>query len=149
MVTVAWEDDRAGNVDIYAQNVNPGGTLGPSSSPGRIDTPIVLGKSSSVPGAIEIVWSLSCTAGAVDYGIYEGRIGDFYSHVKKDCSDDGDDLREVISPGSGDRYYLVVPLGPIDEGSYGLDSTGNDRPTAATGIVRCINSQALEDCPLF
>jgi len=148
-VMVAWEDNRAGNVDIYAQNVNPGGTLGTPSSPGRVDAPIILGKSSATPGAIEIIWPASCLAGAVDYGIYEGRIGDFYSHVKKDCIDDDGDLREELSPGPGDRYYLVVPQGTIDEGSYGFDSGGDERPTPATGIVRCLNSQLLQECPLF
>jgi hypothetical protein len=29
MVIAAWEDDRAGAIDIYAQNVNPNGSLGP------------------------------------------------------------------------------------------------------------------------
>ena len=103
-------------------------------------------KSVITPGDLTLSWPPSCSSGAVDYAIYEGTIGDFGSHAMKDCSDDGSDLTEEIVPQAASSYYLVVPLGDSDEGSYGVDSDGVERPTAAPAD-RCLPSQALGGCP--
>lgn len=85
---------------------------------------------SRVPGSGELLlsWSPSPSAGALDYGIYEGATGNWSSHVSVDCRDDGSDRVERIAPGAGNRYYLVVPLNDDTEGSYGLASAGAERP---------------------
>jgi hypothetical protein len=111
----------------------------PGSVPPTIDV-----THSPVRGKLRISWSQSCSAGAEDYAIYEGVIGDWYSHVALDCSDDGADLREDITPSSGNRYYLVVPLNANDEGSYGTASDGTSRPPGGSA---CVASQALAACP--
>jgi hypothetical protein len=49
-------------------------------------------------------------------------------------------------PGDGDRYYLVVPVatGLAEEGSYGTDSAGVERPP---GTTACAPQQNLAACP--
>ena len=96
-----------------------------------------------MPGDLVLSWGASCAPGAVNYGIYEGILGSFGSHVMKDCSDDGGDRTETITPGAGDRYYLLVVQGLTAEGSYG-QATAGERPAAATP---CLAGQNLTPCP--
>ncbi len=112
------------------------------AAPGRVDT-LRVGKSSVTPGALVLSWLPSCTHGAADYGIYEGLLGNWYSHVAVDCSDDGADLREEVIPMGGDRYYLVVPVNFNGAGSYGAGSDV-ERPT---GTPACVPGQFLAPCP--
>jgi hypothetical protein len=145
VATLVWEDDRHGSVDVYGQNVSPSGVLGATSVPGSVSTSLRVTKSATTPGNLALSWGASCSADAVGYAIYEGRLGDFTSHVKKDCSDDGGDRVEEIFPRSEDAYYLLVALTGTDEGSYGTASTGAERflPAAAD---RCLASQILTAC---
>jgi len=92
--------------------------------------------------ALLLAWSRSCSVGAENYGIYEGKLGDWYTHTRLDCSDDGASLIERIAPSEGDSYYLVVPLNPNDEGEYG-NATGGPRPV---GTGTCVPTQALAAC---
>ena len=41
------------------------------------------------------------------------------------------DLTEEITPGAGNRYYLVVPHNICGEGSYGQKTGGIERPVGA------------------
>ena len=58
-------------------------------------------------------------------------------------------LTEDITPGSGDRYYLVTALNPVSpsvtgvEGSYGRATGGAERPV---GSSPCRPVQGF-DCP--
>ena len=113
-------------------------------NPGSVPVTITVDKSALTPGDLTISWAPSCSSGAEDYGIYEGQVGSWYSHTQIDCSDDGGDFTEEITPSAGNRYYLVVPRNPNDEGSYGTDSLGMERPA---GSSVCITSQALAPCP--
>jgi hypothetical protein len=114
------------------------------AGPGSVGTDLRLGKTGTP--AIRLTWGPSCSALAVDYGIYEGVIGSWYSHTSLDCSDDGSNLTEDVVPGDGGRYYLVVPLaaGITEEGSYGTDSAGAPRPP---GVATCAPQQNLAACP--
>ena len=114
------------------------------AGPGEIPAMLQVDKSAVTPGKLTLSWSASCSAGARDYGIYAGQLGNWYSHKQIDCSDDGGDLTEEIAPAPSDRYYLVVPYNPNDEGSYGSDSSGIERPIG--GLV-CVATQALAQCP--
>ena len=99
----------------------------------------------TAPGALVLSWLPSCTHGAADYGIYEGLRGSWNSHVAVDCSDDGGDLREEVTPTTADdHYYLVVPINFNGEGSYGTDSANNER---LTGTSTCAPTQFLAPCP--
>jgi hypothetical protein len=93
---------------------------------------------------IRLTWEPSCSSGALDYGIYEGQIGVWNEHFIADCSDNGHNLTENVTTQPGSRYYLVVAHSSADEGSYGQDSEGNERPV---GFTTCVAEQVLAPCP--
>jgi len=111
--------------------------------PGSV-TRLQLSKSDTIAGDLVLSWDPSCGSGSVDYGIYEGLAGNWTSHVRTVCSDTGGDLTESITPGTGDRYYLVVPHDDTAEGSYGLASGGVERPPSL--FPRCRGPQDTTDC---
>ncbi len=118
--------------------------VGLAAGPGSVAT-LTVGKSTTTPGNLLMSWTTSCSPGAVDYGIYEGVLGSFYSHDLVDCTDDdADPLSEEIAPSGVDAYYLVVPLTADAEGSYGTSSNAEERPRAATV---CRASRVLAACP--
>jgi hypothetical protein len=92
-------------------------------------------------GGLLLSWGAACGT-ADDYEIYEGTIGNFYSHVSIQCSTGGATSATII-PAAGDTYYLVVPRNAQREGSYGLDSSGIERPI---GDDNCL-SQQIASCP--
>jgi hypothetical protein len=142
---LVWEDDAGGGADVYGQNVRADGSLGSGAGPGSVGASLRLTRSLDSPGQLTLSWEASCLPGAQDYGIYEGQLGVYYSHVRKDCSDAGGDLAEDILPGPGDRYYLVVPLGISTEGSYGADSAGAPHPPGSGPTCRALQDPA--PCP--
>jgi hypothetical protein len=108
----------------------------------------------SVPGAplqlsrngVELVlsWSRSCVTSDLDYAVYEGLLGDYESHVPaglQPCTT-GSATSVSLVPGSGNRYYLVVPQGAVGEGSYGVDSAGAPR---AVSLSAC-RPQVVQAC---
>lgn len=129
-----WPSNRSSRVDAFSFPPDPG----------EVPT-MYVDKSSITAGDLTITWTPSTSAGADDYGIYEGTIVSpwTYNHQSVVCTDALADLTEDITPGSGDRYYLVVPLHPDMEGSYGTDSSGTQRPQ---GSFPCRTVQGL-DCP--
>lgn len=95
--------------------------------PGRVPPDMVMGRGAL--GSASLTWSSPGGCGyPEDYAIYEGEIGDWDSHVPLVCGDAAGDREEHVFPSPGNRYYLVVPLGSDTEGSYGLDSNGEQRP---------------------
>ena len=119
---------------------------GPTPAPGDVLDSVRVDKSAITPGSIRVSWAASCAAGALDYAIYEGTIGSYYSHdVSVVCTDTGGDLVEEVVPQSASSYYLVVPLGEAAEGSYGRDSNGVERPVA-TSVDRCLGAQVTGGC---
>jgi hypothetical protein len=102
--------------------------------PGRVPPDMVMGKGTL--GLVRLVWNPPGGCGyPEDYAVYEGEIGDWDGHVPVVCSDAQGDREERILPSPGNRYYLVVPLGSDTEGSYGLDSNGEQRPPG--DLVTC------------
>jgi hypothetical protein len=116
--------------------------------PGATPTTMTMTRQLDATGGLELVfnWAPSCESGAVDYAIYEGELGVWYSHEQADCSDDNGDFTEVLSPRSGNTYYVVVPLTATSEGSYGESRPAVERPPASVG-VRCLAIQTLSSCP--
>ncbi len=95
-------------------------------------------------GNITLNWSPSCLLpGDTDFGIYEGTVGDFTSHVPRFCSTGGATSRTFLAA-AGNRYYLVVPRNATREGSYGTDSNSVQRPQG--GVFACWD-QAIDVCP--
>jgi hypothetical protein len=82
-------------------------------------------------GDVTLSWEPSCSTGAGDYEVYEGAIGDWYSHLRRFCSTGGATV-QTLTPVAGDRYFLVVPTDGVVEGSYGRNSAGAARPVGAT-----------------
>lgn len=92
-------------------------------------------------GNVTLTWGASC-GGGTDYAIYEGTLGNYMSHVPVACSTSGLTSSTFPAPGHS-TYYLVVPVVPGAEGSYGLRSNGTERPPSATA---CRPQQILDDC---
>jgi len=144
---LVWWDGLAFGT-FYADPTWPAGSVVGDFSflpdPGRVP-PLSLrvDKSLLVAGNLTLSWGAALSAGAEDYGIYEGILGTWYSHTAIDCNDAGGDRTEDVTPGNGNRYYLVVPFNPNDEGSYGTNSAGVERPQ---GTSPCRLTQAL-NCP--
>jgi len=113
------------------------------ADPGEVPT-LDVALSTLTPGDLTISWTHSCSTGAGDYAIYEGSLGSWYSHKSIDCSDNGGDFVEEITPSAKDSYYLVVPFNSNDEGSYGARSNGIPRPP---GSGTCVATQVVSQCP--
>ncbi len=92
-------------------------------------------------GDITLSWDASCSPTDTDYGVYEGSIGVYYSHTERLCTTGGL-VGVTLTPGAGDRYYLVVPRNAASEGSYGHTSDGDERPP---GSSTCL-SQLIDQC---
>jgi hypothetical protein len=129
------------DVDTLGCNFNPTIRLvSPTSYAGDVAPSLRLTLAS--PSTIRLSWQASA-CGPEDYGIYEGFIGNWYSHTLADCTDDGGDLTEELTPSPGNTYYLVVARVESAEGSYGLTSEPQERPGASPA---CAPVQQL-GCP--
>jgi hypothetical protein len=109
-----------------------------------LGTPLTIGKNASTPGHIDLAWGDGCGPGPTDFAVYEGSIGIWYSHAAKLCSTGGTLAANDLTPAAGNRYYLVVPLSPDVEGSYGKSSAGADI-TQGSGACRALWNPA--GCP--
>jgi hypothetical protein len=112
------------------------------ANPGTIPPTLTVAKAVTFPLDLTLSWSGSCSVGAEDYGVYKGTLPSFYTHGSLVCTTGGA-TTVTITPSAGDTYYLVVPNHPNDEGSYGLDSGGLQRPQ---GGPACRVTQAI-GCP--
>jgi hypothetical protein len=121
-------------------------TLTVDPAPGDVGATLRVGKSAFTPGNIELSWGQSCSTGVADYAIYEGTIGSYGVHLSVLCTDAGGDRVEEVVPQTASSYYLVVPISPTAEGSYGQDSGGFERPVAPA-LDRCLASQVIGGCP--
>jgi hypothetical protein len=97
--------------------------------------PLMLGKTGG--SDLTLTWDVSCMDTDTDYAVYEGELGNFYSHGWRHCSTGGA-TTTTITPQPGDRYYLVVPLNSYREGSYGTWGAGIERPQ---GVGACLPQQ--------
>lgn len=90
---------------------------------------------------IVVEWESDCATS--QFALYEGVLGQWNSHLPVACSDAGGDGVESVTPGAGNRYYLVVPWAPGVEGSYGRDSFHDERQRST---APCASSQDLSIC---
>jgi hypothetical protein len=114
----------------------------PNGTPDRPGAPLRIVKDAT-PADIVLAWSPSCSPDATDYAIYEGVLGTWYSHDVLLCGTPGALTGATVTPGSGGRYFLVVPLTATLEGSYGVDALGAERPL---GGLTCLSPRVL-GCP--
>ena len=94
--------------------------------------------------SITLDWFASCSAADIDYEVYEGTVGSWYSHfpVAGLCLTGG--TTATFDAAAGARYYIVVPTDGPTEGSYGSDSVLAERPPSTTP---CIGVQSIGNCP--
>lgn len=124
-------------IDYTAPAIPVGSTPNGADVPG---TPLTL--VSEPAGDITLDWGAACGPNTTDYGIYEGALTDFTSHVPLLCSTGGA-TQVTLTPGPGNRYYLIVPNNPTAEGSYGKASDGAERPASGAGC----HPRAIASCP--
>jgi len=103
-------------------------------------TPLRIEKAAGVK--LTLSWGVSCRVTDTDFGVYEGTIGNYYSHEARYCGTGGATTK-TLTPLAGDTYYLIVPLNATREGSYGTNGAGTERPPAATACL----PQGIGGCP--
>jgi hypothetical protein len=94
-------------------------------------------------GDITLSWTASCAANDTDYSVYEGTIGNWYSHVSRLCSTAGA-TSAILTPQPANAYYLIVPRNAAFEGIYGKASSGADIPQGGNA---CTAQQVGSACP--
>lgn len=137
----------SGSLLYFSANDNQSGDelwAMPFSAPGTVPD----GSGASVPltvirsgNQIILSWDDSCNTYDTDYEIYEGTIGQPNTHTRILCTTNGASTA-TITPSSNDSYYLVVPRNATQEGSYGSNSSGSERPQ---GAIFCL-PQAITPC---
>ena len=125
-----------GDGNVHFNVMQPDGADVPGS-------PLLVAKNASVATNLDLTWSASCALDADDYAVHEGPLGSWYTHGPETCSTAGA-LSHTLTPDTGGQYYLVVPLSPDAEGSYGTDSSDVERPV---GQSTCRASGVIDPCP--
>ena len=89
--------------------------------------------------SVTLTWGASCSSADTDYEVYEGVLGNWYSHVPVAglCSTAGA-LSATFDASAGDRYYIVVPTDGATEGSYGVDGASAERPVSGSSLRSAI-----------
>lgn len=118
-----------------------------SAAPGRVPdggamagAPLRITRTGST---LYLTWGASCGPGATDYTVHIGTLGSFYNHTRSSCSTGGALSATAANP-TGNRYFLVVPVSATQEGSYGTNSAGAQRPPSTTP---CLATQNTLPCP--
>ncbi len=116
----------------YNQYFGVGGPFPSGSVPGQGATPLTVALEPN--GDVTLTWDASCNAGDTDYAVYEGVLGQYYSHERRFCSTQGATTK-TFTPAGGDTYYIVAPNNKVWEGSHGVDGTGAPRPAPVFGCL--------------
>jgi len=120
---------------VYAACTTLLGQTAAGRVPGQGSNPAsILTVSRGAGGNITLAWGASCHPTDSDYAIYEGALGQFYSHTQRFCTTSGATTK-TFAASPGGTYYLVVPLSPSREGSYGEASSGLERPQGAAACA--------------
>ncbi len=93
--------------------------------------PLMVDKNAANPTNLDLSWGASCSRAVNDYSVHEGSLGSFYDHTAHTCTTGGA-IDLTLTPGDGDRYYLVVPLNDDAEGNYGTGAGRAERPRSTT-----------------
>lgn len=126
---------QAGDFDLVCGGAAPGSIYKNSSSAAKFS------KSGS---NIVATWGPpGGTCSPTDYAIYQGTIGNWYSHNTVITCSAGTDFTETFATPAGDVYFLIVPISATEEGSYGTNSNSQERPVSAN---RCKSTQNLTSC---
>lgn len=107
-------------------------------------SPIFLSKSGS---NLVISWSaLPAGCGNQDYALYKGSLTGLpvYNHAAVTCTTGNIASYTMPMPGDSAAYFIVNSESSFDEGSYGRNSAGTERPVSASA---CRAIQTLGACP--
>ena len=124
--------------DVVFALVATGGAV---PAPGAVDG-LTVGKNGN--GTLQLSWNPDC-GNATTYGVYRGGLNIGYSSIQSEpglCAVSGQSTAVPEGPGAAD-FFLVVPNGLELEGSYGVDSTGEQRAPASRG---CFPQAAVDEC---
>jgi hypothetical protein len=102
----------------------------PSAGP-----PFTVRKNAVTPQHLDLTWGDSCGPDQNDFAVYEGTIGNWYSHTNKLCTTAGALGVSDFTPSAASSYYLVVALSTTSDGSYGTNSAGAEIPVGRIGNI--------------
>ncbi|MFN7965970.1 MAG: PKD domain-containing protein [Acidobacteriota bacterium] len=119
------------------------GHVGEVAPVGLADGTAGLTVTKTIYGQLTLSWGVSCVATDIDYGVYQGKLGSFQSHVPVQCSTSGATTATIQMP-AGNAYFLVVPSDTYYEGRYGTASSGAAIPA---GPQRCWPAAVTAGCP--
>ena len=106
-------------------------------------TPLSLKKNTGIPSHLDLSWGDSCGPEQTNFAVYEGTIGTWYNHTSRLCTTGGALSAANLTPAAASSYYLVVPLSASNEGSYGKNKAGTERPR---GSAVCRANQSTDGC---
>ena len=96
-------------------------------------------------GQVRLEWGPSCSPSTDGYAVYEGNLDQLrtgvWNHLPVTC--DNTDQARQLTPGAGNRYFLIAPTAGSTEGDYGLSSSGEIRPQS---VSACAVRQAGTGC---
>ncbi len=101
----------------------------PGLPSGRIDMQDVLSQLQITKDGANLTfnWGDSCIGDDTDFAIFHGSIDEIGTHEPFTCSTGGSNDLTAPAP-DGSRYFLVTPHNGIVGGSYGMTSSGAERP---------------------
>ena len=135
------EEKNCGDYRLDITGAMGSGTGGSGAVPNGSDVPGAPLTLDLVGTDVRLDWSASCAGVDNDYGVYEGTLGDFTSHLPVACTTGGMETT-TFAPGSGNQYYLVVPSATTQEGSYGTRTGGMEREASLSACL----SQNITAC---
>ena len=136
-----WPDLVVGRCETMAVYINQA----PGPPAGSIDVKGVPGSQVQISKDGEnltLSWGGSCLLDDTDYAIYSGQLGLIGVHGPLVCSTAGA-TSHTVHPPAGDAYFLVTPHNGSVERSYGLMSSGGERPQ---GSPVCL-PRFIAECP--
>ena len=109
---------------------------------GRIPADLRIDRAGGSAG-FKLSWGNSCVSQDADFTVYRGPLGGLFdTHAPDTCSTAGS-ASHTIAASPLSEYFLVVPNNTQGrEGSYGLDSSGTERPPSRTPC----NNQSILAC---
>jgi hypothetical protein len=125
--------------------VTPAALHAPGDASGPGGTPLLVTGYDAVTGAIAVTYAVACDA--TGHTIHYGSLANVaaYDWAAADCSLGATGTGAFIpDPAVGDSvFFVIVGHNAQWEGSYGVDSTGNERPPDVTHAGACYRIQNL------
>jgi hypothetical protein len=127
------DTSQSGDSYFTANSTDPG-----SLQPYVSGTFMIRGHGGAVgDSALSIGWDAPCNAISTplqDFAVYTGAIGDYANYSPLTCSSDRS-LSVLLEDLPKDSFVIVVPRTSANEGSYGTNSAGVDRPPPAAACA--------------